>query len=165
MREITFSALDLESIRSAAKQTRAVAAQMEEMATEICRRLAEIGVQVANIYYIPEGWSGNTDVTVTAEPIPNGYKVVASGKDVFFMEFGAGVTAGLGYDASEITPPVSIEPGSWSETHKRQYSEKGYWYYKKQMFDGLAPQMGMYHGHKEVRQRVEEVVKEVFERD
>ena len=49
MREITFSALDLESIRSAAKQTRAIAAQMEEMATEICRRLAEIGVQVAKV--------------------------------------------------------------------------------------------------------------------
>lgn len=172
MRVIHLNPLDLDSIREAAKQTREQAERMEDMAAEICRRLAEIGVSVAQIHYIPEAWSGNTDVTVTAEPIENGYKVTASGEDVFFLEFGAGVTAGLGYDTSEIDPPVDITPGSWSREHGggfwEQYQENpatAGWYYGGQWMDGLAPQMGMYHGHKEIQQRIKEVAQEVFSSD
>lgn len=165
MRVIVFDPLDIDSIREAAKQTRELADKMQAMGNEICKRLAEIGISVAKIHYIPEAWSGNTDVKVSAEPIEKGYKIVASGKDVMFMEFGAGVTSGLGYDTSVITPPVSIEPGSWSEAHNGPFAESGKksWWYNKHEFQGLAPQMGMYYAAKEVQQRVEEVARKVFD--
>lgn len=169
--EIQFSPLDLESIREAARETRELAERMDDMAMGLCKKLAEIGVRVAKIHYIPEAWSGNTDVTVSAEPIEGGYKVTASGRDVFFLEFGAGVTSGLGYDTSEITPPVDISIGSWSKEHDgpfwkswQENPANAHWYYNGRAFDGIAPQMGMYHGHKEVQLMVKEVAKEVFSR-
>ena len=157
------------SIDEAIKEIKKNKQDLQEKAKRVCKRLAEVGLSVARIYFIPEAWSGNTDVTLTVEPIPNGYKLVASGEDVLFMEFGAGVTAGLGYDTKEITPPVDITPGSWSKQHNGQFWQtyqenpaNGHWYYRKQEFDGIAPQMGMYHASKESKAQIEKVVKEVF---
>lgn len=165
MPRITLNVTDLDSIREAARQTRMIAERMEEMAMEICRRLAEIGLYVAELHYAGGSIDGNDDVQVTVEPIENGYKIVASGEDVFFLEFGTGVAAGNGYDTSVIDPPVDISPGSWSKTHKKQFSEKGYWYYNGRKYEMTTPRMGMYHTAKEIETRVKKIAQEVFSSD
>ena len=162
MREIVFNAFDIDGLRQEARRLETLSERMEEIGQEICRRLAEIGVEVASLHYA-NGWiDGNNEVEVTTRPTENGCAIVASGEDVFFLEFGTGVSAGNGYDTSEITPPVSIEPGSWSETHSKQFSEKGYWHYGGRRFIGTAPRMGMYHAAKEVQEQAQRIAQEVI---
>lgn len=157
------------SIDEAIKEIKKNKQDLQKKAKMVCKRLAEVGLSVARIYFIPEAWSGNADVTLTVEPMSNGYKLVADGEDVLFMEFGAGVTAGLGYDTKEIAPPVDISIGSWSREHSGPFWKTwqknpatAHWYYNGRAFDGIAPQMGMYHASKESKAQIEKVVKEVF---
>ena len=167
VKQIYVDPYDPASYDAAIKEIKAYKKWAKEKVNELCRRLAEIGLQVAQIYFIPEAWNGNTDVELSVEPVNNGYLLKASGEDVCFMEFGAGVTAGLGYDTKDITPPVDIEPGSWSKAHDGMFEKKGgypngHWYYNGQPMNAIVPQMGMYHAAKEMKQRVEQVAKEVF---
>ena len=148
---------------AAIKEIKAYKKWVKKKTLELCKKLAELGLEVAQIYFIPEAWNGNTDVTLTVEPLNNGYMLKASGEDVCFMEFGAGVTAGLGYDTSKVTPPVPIEKGSWSSTQGTgKFMKDGYRWYNGQMMDAITPQMGMSHAVSEIQQRVTDVAREVF---
>lgn len=156
---------DPASYDAAIKEIRAYKREVHKKTLELCKRLAEIGLSVAQIYFIPS--FGNTDVTLSVEPLNNGYLLRADGEDVCFMEFGAGVTAGLGYDTGKVTPPVDISPGSWSAAHDGQFMKNGgypngYWYYNGEPMNAIVPQMGMYHAVNEMVQRIEQVAKEVF---
>ena len=156
---------DPASYDAAIKEIREYKKWVKKKSHELCRRLAEIGLSVAKIYIIPS--NGNTDVTLSVVPLSDGYLLRADGKDVCFMEFGAGVTSGLGYDTKLITPPVDISPGSWSEAHDGQFFKRGgyphgYWYYNGEPMNSIVPQMGMYHAVKEITQRIEQVASEVF---
>ena len=102
-------------------------------------------------------------MSLSVERVDNGYLIKASGESVCFMEFGAGMTAGLGYDTSIITPPVPIDPKSWSKTHGTgEFDKYGSWHHKKVKYEAIVPQMGMYHAAKEITERVEEIAQEVF---
>ena len=160
---ITYNPFDLFSIRKAQKEVDEYREWVLEKAHQLCKRLAEIGLQVAQIYFIPEAWNGNADVTLSIEPLNDGYLVRADGEDVCFLEFGTGVTAGLGYDSNVLEPPVDISPGSWSHTAgSGKFAEDGYWYYNGQRLDGTIPQMGLNLAASEVKQRFAQVAKEVF---
>lgn len=165
MREIRIDPFDPSSIRGAQRQIEELESWLEKKGLEICKRLAEIGLNVAEINYAGGYIDGNDDVDVSVEPMEHGYKIVASGEDVFFVEFGTGVAAGNGYDTSVIDPPVDISPGSWSVTHAKQFSEKGYWYYNGRKYEMTTPRMGMYHAATEVERRLQEVAREVFSSD
>lgn len=158
-------AFDIDGLRKAADELRKTADDMERKGVEICKRLAEIGLRVASINYAVGSMDGNDDVEVTIEPIEHGYKIMANGEDVYFLEFGTGVAAGFGYDTSTINPPVDISPGSWSKTHKRLFSEKGYWYYNGRKYDMTTPRMGMYHAAKEIEQNLKRIAEEVLNSD
>ena len=58
---------------------------------EFIRRLTEIGVRVAQAGFSTADYDGVNDVVVSMERTATGYKVVASGKTVGFIEFGTGV--------------------------------------------------------------------------
>ena len=156
---------DPASYDAAIKEIKDYKKWVHEKTLELCKRLAEIGLSVAQIYFIPS--FGNTDVTLSVTPLNNGYLLRADGEDVCFMEFGAGVTAGLGYDTGKVTPPVDISPGSWSEANNGPFFKSGgypngSWYYQGQQMNAIVPQMGMYHAVNEMVQRIEQVATEVF---
>ena len=73
---------------------------------EFLRRLAEIGVSVAQAGFATADYDGVNDVVVSREKTANGYAVVASGKTVGFIEFGTGVRYPE-WDGSDLeyTPP------------------------------------------------------------
>ena len=129
---------------------------------EVCRRLAEIGCQEAS-YRFARGDHGNGGVVCTTEKIENGYKIVASGHDVYFIEFGTGVNAGVAYGDSGV-PNVSVPvyPGSWSEGHAQKFSEYGFWYYNGERLEGTEAEMPMYYAGRAIRNNERRVVKEVF---
>ena len=132
---------------------------------ELAKRLAEIGMNEAQVAYYGAINEGNGDVAVRIYETPTGYAIEAYGNDVFFVEFGTGISAGNGYDTSEITPPVSIEPGSYSQSigSGKFSKDHPYWWYNGKRYTGTRPYMGMYHASKAIKQNIEKVAKEVFE--
>lgn len=162
MRRITLNILDPSSYNAVIKEIEAYKKESRKKVDELCRRVAEFGLSVASVHFIPD--SGNSDVELSVEPAPGGYVLKASGEDVCFMEFGAGVSAGEGYDTNVLTPPVDITPGSWSSSEQgtKEFATYGSWHHKKVKYTGLAPKMGMYHAAKEMAKQVETIAKEVF---
>lgn len=133
-------------------------------ALELCNKLAGIGANVASIHFAGGFISGNDDVTISVVPLNNGYQIVADGQSVCFLEFGAGVAAGNGYDTDEIVPPVPIYPGSYSQTKGKGIftEDHPYWFHDGQYYSMVTPRMGMYHAVSEMKRQVAQIAKEVF---
>jgi len=131
--------------------------------TEVCRRLAEIGAEEARLWASGGMATGNDDVTITTAAIRNGSKIVMSGEDIYFVEFGAGDFAGS-YPGDTSMVSVDIRPGSWSETHTRQYYDNGFWYYGGVRYAGILPLMPLYHAGQKMRAEKPRIMREVFGR-
>lgn len=89
--KIIVDPFDKKSIAQAQKQLLQYKKDFEEKEQEFTRRLAEIGVSVAQTGYSLADYDGINDVVVSLEKTANGYIVVASGESVGFIEFGTGV--------------------------------------------------------------------------
>jgi hypothetical protein len=128
---------------------------------EVCRRLAEIGAEEARLWaQLAQGY-GNDDVHISTERMDNGYKVVMSGADIYFVEFGTGDFAGeYAGDTSNVS--VGTMPGDWSDTHARRYSQYGYWYYDNVRYHGTPAEMPMYHAGRRIREEMPKIAREVF---
>lgn len=148
--------LSVESCNAAVKELQEYQKKIKPKIDEVCRRLAEIGAQEARGHI--SGAHGNGAVSIMAVPMPNGYKVVASGQDVYFVEFGTG---------NNVSPhgesvSVPVYPGSWSEGHAKQFSEKGFWFYGGERLEGTPAEMPMYYAGRAIRENAKRVVQEVF---
>lgn len=123
---------------------------------EVCKRLAEIGAQEANTRIIIA--NGNTDATITTEQMSNGYKLIMSGADVYFIEFGTGDAANAnGYSVS-----VPVYPGSYSEQNAERYSTYGFWWYGGEKLTETPAYMPLYYAGKKMRDEMPRIIKEVF---
>ena len=123
---------------------------------EVCKRLAEIGAQEANTRIIIA--NGNTDAKITTEQMSNGYKLIMSGADVYFIEFGTGDAANAnGYSVS-----VPVYPGSYSEQNAERYSTYGFWWYGGEKLTETPAYMPLYYAGKKMRDEMPRIVKEVF---
>lgn len=124
---------------------------------EVCRRLAEIGAETARQHLVTQ--DGNTDAVIE-DPIKidGGYKIVMSGEDVYFIEFGTGeFTYPHGDEVS-----VPVYPGSYSEEHAQQFSKYRFWWYGGQQYEGTPAYRPLLHAGIAIRQAMPRVVKEVF---
>lgn len=142
MKKITLE-LSLQSCSDVYKQLEEYQKNIKPKLDEVCRRLAEVGAEEARRRFA-RGDHGNGSVFVTVTKINNGYKIEAMGHDVYFIEFGTGVFAGVGYGDGIPSTSVPVYPGSWSETHAKQFSEKGYWYYEGEQLQGTEAEMPMF---------------------
>ena len=135
------------------------AKNLDHMLDEVCRRLAEIGIQEASAHLAGVG-NGNTDVSI--DPLPektaNGYKIVMGGSDVYFVEFGTGDQA----DAHGYTPSVPVGWGTYSEQHAQKLSKYGFWWYAGEQLTGTPAYMPMYYAGRAIREAFPKVVEEVF---
>lgn len=125
---------------------------------EVCRQLAQIGAEAAQMHL--GGGYGNTDATITTLPMKNGYKISMSGSDVYFIEFGTGKDV----DPHGDMVSVPVYPGSYSESHARQYSEKGFWWYGGEQLEGTPAYMPMFYAGQAIRENARRVAREVFGR-
>lgn len=133
-----------------------------EKTREITRRLAEHGMNVSQVMYSGAPYDGTNDVTVTMEPTERGYRVVASGRAVLFIEFGAGVTYGYGHpQATEF----GMGPGTYP-SDKGHWDDPEGWYLPKSAGGGSTmgnpPSMAMYNASQLMRDRITQIVREVF---
>ena len=134
----------------------------EEKARELAEHLAALGATVASIRFSRAVYTGQKDVDVTVEALPNGYKVKADGESVLFIEFGSGVTYGYGHpEAGEF----GMGPGTYPDGKGHWDDPKG-WYLPKSAGGGHTfgnpPAMPMYEARKAIEQELPRIVKEVF---
>lgn len=110
-------------------------------------------------YYSPLGYEGPIDVAVNMEKMPDGYKVIASGSTLFFLEYGTGIYAGPDPSGQQAVPAY---PGSWSEGHEQQFSTKGYWMYNRRIQFGSEPAYAFFYLNQSIHEIVQEAIREVF---
>lgn len=143
------------SCNKALKELEKYQKEIKPKLDEVCKRLAEIGAQEANAHLVLA--DGNTDAAITVEAMEGGYKLVMSGSDVYFIEFGTGSDVNAHYQVS-----VPVFAGSWSMEHKQMYAKNGWWWYGGEVLTGTPAYMPMYYAGKRMREEIPRIVKEVF---
>ena len=128
---------------------------LKQKSEELCKRLADLGVIKAELYFSQAIYDGVYDYEVHAEKCAGGYAVKASGEKILFIEFGSGL---IGYGHPEVQnmgPGTFPGKGHWN-------NPKGWYYEHGKKSHGNPPNMPMYKSVKELEQELERVVKEVF---
>lgn len=165
--------LDGRSIGNAIREIEAYRNNLRRIGTEICRRLAEeVGMEEARVRFLNAQYDGINDSEVAAEPTENGYRVVASGNAVAFIEFGTGVhyNADSSYPIAKPSGIVGI-----GEYGKGQ-GKKDKWQYigdkgtngvvssdgKVVTTHGNPAQMPMYYAFEAMKDEVDRIVREAF---
>ena len=140
------------------------AKKVKAEALEGIRGLMEEAEQIVITKYSLQG-NGNTDFTTSINPIDNGWELLISGEDVGFLEFGAGVFAGIEPDDFVEEVPFPVEPGSWSESNEhssnpnaRYFAKNGFWWWHNFRYTGLYPTRGMQAALDKIRDNVLSVI-------
>ena len=127
---------------------------LQDRCAELARRLCEIGEPIIRQVH-------GHHARVWTEPIENGYKIVAEGEDVLFIEFGAGRAAGSENALYDAVPPEA-RPGSWSETHAQMYSRYGFWVFAGRIYHEVQPTPAFYYAYEYMVQNLPMIAREVF---
>jgi hypothetical protein len=154
MKTITIE-LSVESCKAAKEELKRYMQEATPKLDEVCKLLAEIGREEANAHLALA--NGNDDARIDIEPMDGGYKLVMSGSDVYFIEFGTGSDVNAHYQTS-----VPVFAGSWSMEHSQQYARHGWWWYGGEIYVGTPAYMPMYYAGKKMREEIPRIVKEVF---
>lgn len=129
---------------------------IKKKSDELCKRLAEMGAQKAEVNFAAAYYDGDEDHTISVEPRDGGYAVRASGETVLFVEFGTGLV-GYGHpEAHGMGPGTYPGKGHWNDPN-------GWYYAHGKKSHGNPPNMPMYTTVKELEQELARVVREVFE--
>lgn len=173
MKKIEVNLCSYASIQKAIKELEEYKAWVVRKSDELAKRLATLGATVASLNFSRAIYNGINDVRVSVEPIDNGYKIIASGQAVAFIEFGSGARYGGGYPNNEtqVMPEISA-PGSWSEDEsvgRGHWNSPNGWWLPKDKGGGHSygnpPAMAMYFASKEIQDKVKSIAQEVFSGD
>ena len=172
--KVDVNIFDYADVSRATKRLETYYSDLKSKADELCKRLAELGCTRAKLDFSNAIYDGVNDVDVHVEPIDNGYKVVATGNAVMFIEFGAGV-----YYNGSGSYPGELEPGVVGIGEYGQGRGKhDWWFYSGPLGNGGGvasdkypglylthgnpPAAAMYHAKQEVKDAIERIAKEVF---
>lgn len=154
--------LDPKSISKAISELKKYRNDLQKKCARACRRLGQLGVISASFNTVVLA-EGNTDFRILPLQGKEGsYRVVASGEDVAFVEFGAGegVAYPAGYPVDGFADKVYA--GSWSQEFDGMFARKGFWYYQRQKYYGTPAGMPMYQAAQDMRNSIVTIFKEEF---
>ena len=170
MRTITIE-LSVESCNKALKELEEYRKKLKSALDEICKRVAEFGLTRAEMYFEQAPYDGIKDFHLEVKKISGGYSLIANGKTVLFLEFGAGVH----YPNDH---PKAGEMGIEHGTYGRGLGKNDYWFYTGQpgtaggelayghknttITHGNPASMPMYKSSKEMREEIKRIAEEVF---
>lgn len=161
---------DLSSIDDAIKQVQEYQQKFSEKLRILEAKLANYGLRIASQSFDNAKYAGLNDVNCYVVPLDtgNGFKVVAEGSSVLFIEFGTGI----------LNPehPQSAEFGFKHGTYgKRRGANPKGWVYDgdpgnagfvmkngKVWTSGNPPSKSMYQASKGMAKELEHMIKEVF---
>lgn len=155
--------LNSRSLSAALREVRSYKRWVRAKAQELTRRLAELGAREATVRFAGAQYDGVKDAYVSVEPTANGYKIVAAGGSVFFIEFGAGVY----YNGTEPYPEPRPSGISGIGEYGQGKGKQDTWGYYDDagglvLTHGNPAAMPMYHAGRVMRQEIERVAREVF---
>lgn len=173
---VSINPLSSSSIEDAIAQIEAIQYKLKKLEefNSYLKSLADAGVAIAQNYfdqgYLYNTWGGDYgNVVVTSKMTENGFIVEASGKQVLFMEFGAGVYYnGTGSYPEEL--PTGITHIGGYGKHNGLKQAWGY-YQDNETKAGLTITRGvpslqaMYKSKKYIVREVERRVKELLKND
>lgn len=158
---IQLSRADCKQVAVVAEHLKAKAERLDERTSKALHDVADQAKRVAEA-----GYALGLEYGVTPSSIPKVYIdqdkenygdtwfVIANGKGVMFLEFGAGIAAdSLHKWVMEV--PFSVAPGSWSKDHARQFSDNGYWFYNGTSYAFIPATRAMYNAYLDAKQKIE----------
>lgn len=164
--------LNKESIGTAIREAKEYREALVVKAAALSRRLAEIGVEVARVRFTEAAYDGDNDVAVHVEYDGNKAAIVASGRAVAFIEFGAGVyfpehpsglfahgTYGQGKGAQPKGWIYRGDPGTGGQPVRDRHGNEKPGVYRTY---GNPPAMAMWGAAEEMAAAVERIAQEVF---
>jgi hypothetical protein len=125
--------------------------------------LAKIGIREASVRFTTAMYDGTNDVSVHLDEINNGYAIVADGKAVAFIEFGAGVYHNGSEPYPNPRPKGVVGIGGYGKGHGKQKA----WGYIDENDElvitrGNPAAMPMWYASEEIKNAVLKVAREVF---
>ena len=155
--------LNSSSIASAISEMKAYKRWVAEKTQELAKRLADIGCAEAKVRFSGAEYSGQNDAEVSVEAIDNGFRIVAQGRSVFFIEFGAGVYYNGSEPYPEPRPDGVVGIGEYGQGKGKQ---KAWGFYDDSgalvITHGTPAAMPMLHASRTMRQEIERIAREVF---
>ena len=161
---VTVNVFDPRDMKIATDEIAEYLADLQEKGNQICERLASIGALRASIGFSSAIYPGVNDVSISVEPISNGWAIHARGNAVLFIEFGAGATLGYGHPEAKAEGygPGTYNPDYPTPENPNWRNPKGWWYGDGQHTYGNPPAAAMYYAKEEVIRNIEQVAREVF---
>ena len=128
---------------------------LDRKVKEVAERLCQIGEPIIRQVH------GHHADRIETVPTRNGYKIVAEGQDILFIEFGAGDAAGSENALYDAVPPEA-HPGTWSMNHAQMYSRYGFWVFGGQIYREVQPTPAFYYAYEYMVQNLPRIAREVF---
>ena len=166
VKKISFE-LSEQSIDKAIQELAKYKKWVEKKTAELIERLAMVGIYEASVRFRGAWYDSDTgnDTQLSVEPIENGYKIIAEGAQVCFVEFGAGVY----YNGDEPYPDPPGRPSNIGKigTYGQGKGSRSSWgYYDSngnlQITHGTPAAMPMYHAARKIERELLSIAREVF---
>ena len=161
-RVITMS-LSSKSISQAIRELKSFRDSLEAKTKVFLDELAHIGVKEASVRFTTAIYDGVNDSSVTLKPIDGGYCIVAEGKAVAFIEFGAGVYHNPGEPYPNPRPEGIVGIGEYG----KGYGKRQAWGFRNEdgelvITHGTPAAMPMWYASEEMRSKILKIAREVF---
>ena len=155
--------LSVSSIDNAIAELKAYRSSLERKKDKLLEELANIGVKEASVRFTTAMYDGVNDSSVTLKNIPGGYCILAEGKAVAFIEFGAGVYHNPGEPYPNPRPSGIVGIGEYG----KGLGKRPAWGFKDESGElvitrGNPAAMPMWYASEEMRSNILRIAKEVF---
>ena len=162
-KQVIKMSLSSKSIGKAIAELKAYRASLDAKKDKLLEELAYIGVKEASIRFTTAIYDGVNDSSVTLETVPNGYSIVAEGKAVMFIEFGAGVYHNPGEPYPDPRPSGIVGIGEYGKGHGKRQA----WGFRDESGElvithGNPAAMPMWYASEEMRNAIKAKFLEVF---
>lgn len=155
--------LNTRSIENAIKELKAYRDSIDAKKYRLLEELTKIGLREASIRFTTAMYDGVNDSSVRAELTHFGYRIVAEGKAVAFIEFGSGVYHNPGEPYPNPRPDGIVGIGEYG----KGFGKRQAWGYTDETGElvithGNPAAMPMWYASEEMRNAIVKTFKEVF---
>ena len=155
--------LSPQSIEQAVNELKAYKNEFLEKEKRLLEGLAKIGLKEASVRFTTAMYDGTNDVAVHLDETNKGYAIVAEGKAVAFIEFGAGVYHNGTEPYPNPRPTGVVGIGEYG----KGYGKRKAWGYLDENQElvitrGNPAAMPMWYASEEIKNAVLKVAREVF---
>ena len=162
-KKVISTRLSTKDLNRALKELKAYRDSIEAKEKQLLDELANIGLREASVRFTTAMYDGTNDVSVTLEPIANGYRILAEGQAVCFIEFGAGVYHNPGEPYPNPRPAGVVGIGEYGKGRGKRQA----WGFRNDngeliITHGNPAAMPMWYASEEMRNSILTIARRVF---